>query len=252
MSKEQKDLFGEEIIQTKTENHLTIMPVSVLDIAAQKKRKEISHEKKSSRSGFSPFPEEISDVCYEFYLRNSNNIFDPFAGWGERAEKASQWNKNYIGFDTSKDAINLAKNKGFNNVLANSLHEEIPQHDGLITCPPYWNLEKYNGEGIDQIKTWEQFKEQYAQVWKRCYEKAEIGSTYCIMVGEWRKNHIFYDLEFVTRKIFEQLGATLFDQVVVSRKNVSKIKIMLPQAKRLGYSVRVHESLLIYKKEINI
>ena len=246
---EQTDLFGKEKTELLTKKQLKIMPVSVLDISAQKKRKEISHEKKSSRSGFSPFPEEISDVCYEFYLRGSNNIFDPFAGWGERAEKANQWNKNYVGFDTSEDAINSAKNKGFNNVLADSLLEEIPKHNGLITCPPYWNLEKYTGKGIDQIKTWEEFKKQYAEIWKRCYEKAEIGSTYCIMVGEWRKNHIFYDLEFVTRKIFEKLGAILFDQVIVSRKNVSKIKIMLQQAKRLGYSVRVHESLLIYKKE---
>ena len=141
-----------------------------------------------------------------------------------------------------------AKNEGCENIHANSLYDEIPKHDGLLTCPPYWNLEKYAGQGIDQIKTWQEFKEEYKQIWERCYKKAETGSTYCIMVGEWRKNHVFYDLEFVTRKIFEELGATLFDQVVVSRKKVSKIKIMLPQAKRLGYSVRVHESLLIYKK----
>jgi hypothetical protein len=46
----------------------------------------------------------------------------------------------------------------------------------------------------------------------------------------------------------DELGAKIFDQIVVSRKTTSKIKIMLPQAKRLGYSVRVHESLLVFKK----
>ena len=82
----------------------------------------------------------------------------------------------------------------------------------------------------------------------RCWDRAEIGSTYCVMIGEWRKNHIFYDLEYETRKIFKELGAVLFDQIIMSRKKVSKIPIMLPQAKRLGYTVRVHETLLIYKK----
>ena len=68
------------------------------------------------------------------------------------------------------------------------------------------------------------------------------------MVGDWRKNHKYYDLEFVVSKIFKDMGAEIVDKVVVSRKKVSKIKIMLPQAKRLGYSVRVHENLLVFKK----
>ena len=80
------------------------------------------------------------------------------------------------------------------------------------------------------------------------WAKAEKGSVYCIMVGEWRHDHKFYDLEGVTRRIFDDLGATLFDQVVVSRKKVTKINILLPQAKRLGYTVRLHESLLVYVK----
>ena len=243
----QQDFFNENINDLKIKNQLKIMPISVLEISAQKKR--TGNRLDSSRSGFSPFAEEVSDICYEFYLRDSKNVFDPFAGWGERAEKAKEWNKNYIGFDTSKDAIMSAKKKGFDNVLANSLFDEIPKHDGLITCPPYWNLEKYSGNGIDQTKTWEDFIYQYTEIWKRCYEKAEIDSTYCIMVGEWRKNHVFYDLEYITRKAFKELGATLFDQVVISRKLVSKVTVMMPQAKRLGYSVRVHESLLIFKKQ---
>ena len=244
----QFSLFEEEKTEIKNTDQLKIMPVSVIDIKAQKKRKEGNHSRKSSRSSYSPFPEEVSDLCYEFYLRDSNNIFDCYAGWGDRAKKAKEWNKNYIGYDTSEEAIIASKNIGCSNILANSLTAYIPEHDGLITCPPYWNLEKYTGNGLDKIKTWNEFKKQYAKIWRRCYEKAEIGSTYCIMVGEWRKNHVFYDLEYVTRKIFDDLGAKLFDQIIISRKKVSKIKIMLPQAKRLGYSVRVHESLLIFKK----
>ena len=68
------------------------------------------------------------------------------------------------------------------------------------------------------------------------------------MVGEWRSNHKYYDLEGVTRRVMHSLGAEMVDQVTVSRKNVSKIKVMLPQAKRLGYTVRVHESLLVFRK----
>ena len=40
-----------------------------------------------------------------------------------------------------------------------------------------------------------------------------------------------------------------FDKVVLSVKKQSKIKIMLPQAKRLGYTVKVHQVLLVYEKQ---
>tara|TARA_R100001244_G_scaffold515_2_gene1135 strand:- start:150 stop:863 length:714 start_codon:yes stop_codon:yes gene_type:complete len=225
-----------------------IIPVSVIDIKHQMKRKLGNASSTSSRSEHSPFPEEVSDLCFQFFLKDCKNIFDCFAGWGDRALKAKEWKKNYIGYDSSEDAIKISNDKGCNNILANSLTAEIPQHDGLITCPPYWNLEKYNGDGIDRIKTWEDFIIQYKNIFMRCWDRAEIGSTYCVMIGEWRKNHIFYDLEYETRKIFKELGAVLFDQIIMSRKKVSKIPIMLPQAKRLGYTVRVHETLLIYKK----
>lgn len=237
-------------MNSTSNNHIKTLPVSVIDIAPQKKRESQDHSQKSSRQTYSPFPMEVADLCFEYYMRDASLVFDPFAGWGDRAEAAKKFDRKYIGYDCSPEAILKAKEKGFENTFANSLNAEIPEHDGLVTCPPYFNLEKYAGEGIDKLKTWEGFLLQYEEIWQRCWRKAKQNSTYAIMIGEWRKNHKFYDLEYETRRIFKNLGAELFDQVVVSRKTTSKIKIMLPQAKRLGYTVRVHESLLVFKKHV--
>ena len=239
------DLFGEPIIQPYCTE---VVPVSVIDISAQKRRKGGNHNNNSSRSEHSPFPMEVASLCFEFFMRDATHVFDPFAGWGERGAAASQYGRAYTGYDTSHDAIASAAEKGVNNILANSLTAEIPAHDGLVTCPPYWNLELYAGGGIDQIATWDDFKEQYRSILARCWASAKAGAVYCIMVGEWRRDHVYYDLEGVTRRIMDDIGARIVDQITVSRKNVSKIKIMLPQAKRLGYTVRVHESLLVYRK----
>lgn len=242
-------MFGGEEPQPQAED-IKVMPVSVIDIAAQKKRQNENHANTSSRANYSPFPDEVSDLCYQFFLRDSKDIVDPFAGWGSRHKKALDWGKNYVGFDTSEAAINTAlKDYGVNNIMGDSSIVGVPPHNGLLTCPPYWNLEKYeSGLGIDRIKTWEMFKDSYKNIMSRFYSVADSGSTYCIMVGDWRKNHKYYDLEFVTSKMFHELGAIIVDKVVVSRKKVSKIKIMLPQAKRLGYTVRVHENLLVFRK----
>jgi DNA modification methylase len=234
------------------EDHLKIMPVSVIDIGKQEKRiiEKDHHAKKSSRSGFSPFPDEINTLCFEFFLKNCNKIFDPFAGWGERASKAKEYGKDYYGVDISEEAIRVAKESfDVTNHLGDSKTCDIPEFDGVITCPPYFNLEKYASEnGIDRIKKWEDFLESYRFILERIIKEAKEGTTFCIMVGNWRSKGVYYDLQFETDKIFKDNNLTTIDKIVVSRKKVSKIKIMLPQCKRLGYSVNVHEHLLIYRK----
>jgi len=231
-------------------DYLSILPVSVIDIEAQKKRQAESHSKSSSRANYSPFPKEIATLCCEFFLKNSTIVFDPFAGWGERHNAVKSAGKTYIGFDTSEVAIKKAKEDfGVDNILADSSKNDIPNFNGLLTCPPYWNLEKYHSDaGIDRIKTWEGFIDSLRHIFSRCYEKADVGTTFCIMVGDWRSGGVYYDLEFELCKMFKDFGASVIDKVIVSRKKISKIKIMLPQCKRLGYTVHVHENLLIFRK----
>jgi hypothetical protein len=68
------------------------------------------------------------------------------------------------------------------------------------------------------------------------------------MVGDWRKKNIFYDLGYQTEKVMEKCGFKPFDKVILSHKKISPIKLMLPQAKRFGYTPKVHQYLYIYEK----
>jgi len=228
------------------------IPVSVFDVekaGKNKIRKKQDHNKVSSRATYSPFPEDVAEWCSEYFLRDANNIFDPFAGWGQRHKAVVDKGKNYTGYDISPQAIKYAKdNFNVDNTLADSRVAEIPQHDGLLTCPPYWNLEKYQADGLSKIKKWENFLVDYEKIWKRVVEKAEPGSKYRIVLGDWRKKGKYYDFAYQTEKIMEKLGMIPFDKVVLSSKKYSKIKVMLPQAKRLGYTVKVHQILLIFEK----
>ena len=73
--------------------------------------KEIGVKKSipSSRASYSPFPPDVAEWCAMYFLRDKNNIFDPFAGWGERHKAIIDASKNYIGFDISEKAIEHAK-----------------------------------------------------------------------------------------------------------------------------------------------
>ena len=80
------------------------------------------------------------------------------------------------------------------------------------------------------------------------FQKKHAPYKKCNMVGDWRKKYIFYDFTFQTEKIMEMCGMKPFDKVVLSQKKISPIKLHMPQAKRFGYTVKVHQTLLVYEK----
>jgi DNA modification methylase len=227
-----------------------VLPVSVVEVGAQGsgRRSRGGHDATSSRSDRSHFPREVSSLCFDLYLRGRRLCLDPFAGWGERGAAARERGFGYSGFDISQESVEAARNEyGIENTLADSRTADFPEHDCLLTCPPYWNLETYGGYGLEEEGSWESFLSGYEGVLERCYKASIPGSAYCIMVGDWRHDGIYYPLAHETRRIMYGLGAETIDEVVVSRKNVTKIKVMLPQAIEHGYTVKVHESLLVFK-----
>lgn len=233
-----------------------VLPVSVIECAkSEKKRRDGNKDfdNQSSRTMYSEFWPEAATLAYQHWLRDCKQVVDPFGGWGERHHFAKENGIPYIGFDLNPEAIKYAKDEyGVENTLADSMEVDLPQFDGLLTCPPYWNLEKYskNEKGGDQLKTWAEFCTWYKKLFKRYYEAAAAGSWFVIVTGNWRKNKTYYDLDYVTREAFYSFGAEMKDSVVLSRRKISEIKIMVPQAKRLKYSVNVHEAMNVFQKPL--
>jgi hypothetical protein len=243
--------FLDDIKASAPANRLAVLPVSVVEVAASGDagiRGESNHDSQSSRNGFSPFPFEAAELSASLFLRDCKQVVDPFSGWGERGEAMGRHAIKYTGFDLSPVAIdNAMRVYGVKNTLTDSRTVDVPEHDGLFTCPPYWNLEDYGNGGIDQAKQWREFLRDYALILERFSKRCAKG-TYCIMTGDWRENGKYYDLTYQTEKIMDALGFEPFDKVVVSRLGISKVKIMLPQAKRLGYTVKVHETISVFKR----
>ena len=235
---------------------LSVLPVSVLELEPEtstQRRSDGDHDTQSSRNEYSHFPSTVGDLCFQLYLRDAQRVFDPFAGWGERGSLARSYGKNYLGVDCSREAIAFAENRyHVHNVQGDSRTYPPPPFDGLLTCPPYWNLEKYQGEGLDKAKTWGEFVDDLWLVFKASYDVSRPGAKFCIMTGDWRDAGIYYDLSFQVQRIFDRLGAETIDQVIVSRRTISKVKIMIPQAVRLGYTVKVHETLNVFQKPMRV
>lgn len=233
--------------------HIEIMPLSVLDLSTKGRgdailRTSVDSGKEDPRSRYSPFPREVACLCYELYLRDAKRIFDPFAGWGERHFYAKAFGKDYVGYDTSVQAVTFAREQfGVRNRVADSLREPIRPFDGLLTCPPYWNIEPYAGDGIDKAPEWDGFVGLLQMIFRRTYEAALPGTKLCVMAGDWRAGR-YYDLMFQIEKIFADLGAAVFDKVIVSRKGITNPVKYLSSAIEQGRTLKLHEYLTIFQK----
>ena len=234
--------------------HYEVLPVSVVECAkSEKKRRDGKKDfnKQSSRAMYSEFWPEAATLAYQHWLRDCKLVVDPLAGWGERHFYANENGIPYKGFDISPEAIEYARDEyGVENTLADGMEATLEGFDGLLTCPPYWNLELYsdNSRGGDRMKTWPEFKQWYFDLFKRWYEMADSGAWFVIVTGNWRKEKFYYDLDYWTRHCFNEYGAEMKDSVILSRRKISKIKIMMPQAKQHKYSVNVHETMNVFRK----
>ena len=204
----------------------------------------------SSRQSYSHFPPETSTLVYDLFLRDRHVIWDGTAGGGERHSAALDRGRVYVGYDISPKAIENAKSVyGARNILANTLKTPIIPFDGYFSCVPYYNLEKYECEdGMDHASTWEGFLNQYRLMYTAAVKAAVPGARFCVMVGDWRKAHVYYDLVYQTQKIFYDLGLVCFDMVVISHKTSMNAASHIPQSVRLGYTAKVHEILLVFDK----
>ena len=251
----QQNLFGEI-----SEKFLDIIPTSVVDVkksgTIRRNDQPVDFDSESALSVYSEFHPEICKLCYELFLRDATLVFDPFAGWGERHHYATLYKKTYRGFDLNQEAIDYAK-KTYNVENAYRDTMTIAENDfpngtfnGVITSPPYWNRELYadDSRGGDRQPSWEGFLNWYKNIWVKVVALAAPNTTFCVVVGNWRKDHKYYDLVYQTQKIFDTLGLTPIDMVVVSRKIITKIKVMIPQTIREGYTINLHEILLVYRK----
>jgi hypothetical protein len=91
-------------------------------------------------------------------------IYDPCGGWGHRLIGAylsdidyiynDMWDKTFMGSNTIAKFINY-KCTLYNNDCTKFIPQET--YDCVFTCPPYYNVERYNGKLFKDIEDYNRF-----------------------------------------------------------------------------------------------
>jgi len=241
------------------------LPTSVIRMNRSKRVQKLKVDRKggwgndkysanSSRKKKGNFNLELAEFILKYYARDSKVIFDPFSGWGERGYVANKLGYKYIGLDCSKEAVDYAKEHyDIGTINWNSQKTEFKYNifDFCYTCPPYWNLEKYE-RGNGQLSDIKDYQEFLKEITKNIYETYAIlkpGALCAWVVGDFRIKGKFYDYSTDLINIFRKVGFELFDKVIIDKSVNYRISLFMPQADRLGYTVKLHEYLLVFKKE---
>jgi site-specific DNA-methyltransferase (adenine-specific) len=81
----------------------------------------------ASREGHpAPFPPELPRRCIKLYTFKGETVLDPFSGSGTTGLACKEEGRNYVGFEISKDFVELSKKKigwGVGSVFEDEIHE---------------------------------------------------------------------------------------------------------------------------------
>lgn len=149
------------------------------------------------------FPINKALSLYSEYCDENSKILDPCHGWGGRITAFMLSNaKTYVGFDTNKsscDGVNSLfddvkcfcepyKNSNIvNDMFENAMnYYECNSFDFAFTSPPYFDVEKYDGENSSRKKhsNYESWRDGfYTTLIKNVYNLIKPGKFFCLNVG---------------------------------------------------------------------
>lgn len=239
----------------------------VNDIKSYDYNAEKTHEDfiKSGRGSFlSKFNSEYAKRIIEMWSKEDDFIVDPFAGRSSRPLVSTLLGRNYVGFDVIKDNLQeaeeqyniLKKERSLGKLkLIHNSSEDIDKHlhgdvaDMIMTCPPYYNIEKY--ESVDgqltDIKTYEEFLETYKIILEKSIKILKPSCFFVVVLANFRIDGKLYDFCSDTKNILKE--HLIFHDEIILEMSPAKRHALYTQAIVNLNCLKTHEYCLVFRKK---
>jgi DNA modification methylase len=271
--KEEIDLWGTPHKKLSMRDRIGFLPISIWkpDWTVVKQLKDIIGDDGSTRElvgdkmslmgskySVSIFNPHLAQMILSAYCPTGAKIFDPFGGGGTRGFIASAMGHEYTGVEVRQeevDRIHVQQKKlqnEFKLVCADC--RTYPVEEGAFnfcyTCPPYYDLEQYSTleNDLSSFGTYEEFMEGIKQSFEVCYKALQPGSFCVWVVGNFRDKHgNLTHFNGDTARVAKEVGFDLWDELIFwGAAGIASSRSGQFEANRK--SVRVHESILIFKR----
>jgi DNA modification methylase len=178
--KEQFGFFPTSVIKPTNESKKKWKDVAYFNDGEVDVRKTSSGNDASGVQKMSEFHAGLCENIIKYWSMNGSKIVDPFAGRVTRAAVSSILGREYYGYEitpnTYKRALEHFNKHNINPTLYNgdgTLLSETPNEfaDLVMTCPPYFNIEKYEScDGqLSDINDYSKFMEMMNTTIENCF-----------------------------------------------------------------------------------
>ena len=230
------------------------------DVENKKRRSKNSWLPNLRYSSFNP---KVADRVIKYWSNKGDIILDPFAGRSTRMIMSKINNRNYIGFDISPIAIDeLKKTLNKQETLSKiDVNIKLFCSDGcemkniqdysidlIFTCPPYWNLEKYESvdNQLSDCKSYMEFLNKLYECVGRCHDILKKNKFSIWVVSDFRKGY-YYCLHKDLIDIHLDSGFILWD-IIINVLNSPFISFKAGFNDNQKYTGKTHEYILVFKK----
>lgn len=198
----------------------------------------------------------------EFHNFVANGVIVHNCGHNSRMEPTFLKNRNYIGWDCSKEFMKfnrevreeLMRNnpKGIQIILKEGDSRNIDDPDNsmdfIFSSPPYWNIEYY-GDEPEQLGnlTYAEFIHNITSIYRHCFRVLKPGKFCIINVNDFRKGGEYYSYHVDTVNALKSVGFKQFDHIIMRYQN-SMRKCFPNQIWEEKLMPKQHEHLLVFLK----
>lgn len=208
----------------------------------------------------SVFPAPLMEMIIVRYAgKVGSSILDAFAGGPPRGLVSTIMGHKYTGFEIRQDQINeneallkRLKLSGASYVKGDGRFLDIDvDFDCAITCPPYYDLEKYSDgeEDLSNLGSYNEFNASMSLCANSHFERLKPGAFACIIVGLFRDKKTGELIDFPSHTVenFREAGFTYWQHIILS-KNFASAAVRASNAWKGHKLVPRHENLLVFRK----
>lgn len=213
-------------------------------------------------SGISQFDPVLAEILTRWFTPKDGTLIDPWAGGSVRGLVAAICGRNYAGIDINptqvetnrQDVADLKLEDRVWYTLGDSLQIlrtlDADKYDGVVACPPYYDLEQYTNDPADLSNlSAEDFDKAMIGTFKELDRVLAPDRFSCFVISSVRdKKGYQLDMRDIIKEAAKSVGWRLVNTAVLVNQIGGTGAMRAAQNMRLRSLVRRHQDVMIYVK----
>lgn len=208
--------------------------------------------------GTSNFDPVLAEIMYKWFAPDNGKILDPFGGEQTKGVVAGELGYHYtaVEFRGEQVILNQEKTKQYPNIKyfqgdSNNIKEIIKERgfDLCFTSPPYYDLEIYSKDDLSALGTYEEFLQQYENIFRQCFEMLDDNAFLVVKIGEIRdkKTGIYRNFVGDNITIFKKIGFHYYNELILLN-STGTAAVRANNCMRKRKMVKIHQNVLVFFK----